>query len=120
MSKSIRLCHVHQGVRMFGRRVHSEHLHIFSAGVDEVMFHSGRHHKHIAWANVTRFSADICSSLALDENQNLVDKLVIFATNVFTRRDTHQDHLRVFVREQDLPELRSEEHTSELQSQSNL
>ena len=28
-----------------------------------------------------------------------------FVTNVFTRRDTHQDHLRVFVREQDFPEI---------------
>jgi hypothetical protein len=37
--------------------------------------------------------------------QDLIDKLVNFATNIFTRRDTHQDHLRVFVGEQDLPEL---------------
>src|SRR5687768_1510881 len=105
MSESIRLCRVHQAVRMFGRRVHSEHFHIFSTSVDEVVFHSGRYHKHIAWANITLFTAHLCSSRALDEKQDLVDKLVNFATNVLTRRDTHQDHLRMLVREQDLPKL---------------
>jgi hypothetical protein len=69
------------------------------------MFHSGRHRKHIARANIVRFAAQIRSSLAFDEDQNLVDRLMNFATNVFARRDTHQDHLRVFVREQDLAEL---------------
>jgi hypothetical protein len=52
-----------------------------------------------------RFAAQIRSSLSFDKNQDLVDTPVNFATNVFTRRDTHQDHLRVFVCEQDLPEL---------------
>jgi hypothetical protein len=105
MSESIRLGGVHHAVWMFGRRVNSEQFHIFSASVNEVVFHSGRHRKHIARANVVRFTAQVRSSVAFDENQDLVDKLVDFAANVFTRRDTHQDHLRVFVREQDLPEL---------------
>ena len=105
MSESIRLGGMHHAVRMFGRRVNSEQFHIFSASVNEVVFHSGRHRKHIARANVVGFTAQIRSSLAFNKNQDLVDKLVNLATNVFTRRDTHQEHLRVFVREQDLPEL---------------
>src|SRR4029078_1062114 len=105
MSESIRLGGVHQAVRMFGRRVNSEQFHIVGASVNEVMFHSGRHRKHIARVNIVRFTAQVRSSLAFDENQDLVDKLVNFAPNVFTRTNTHQDHLRVFVSEQDLPEL---------------
>jgi hypothetical protein len=105
MSESIRLCNVHHAVRMFRRRVHSEQFHFFGASVNEVVFHSGRHREHIAGANVVRVTAQVRSSLSFDENQDLVDKLVNFATNVVTRRDTHQDHLRVFVREQDLAEL---------------
>jgi hypothetical protein len=105
MSESIRFCGMDHAVRMFGRRVNSEQFHIFSASVNEVMFHSGGHRKHIARANVVRFTAQVRSSVTFDENQDLVDKLVDFAANVLTRRDTHQDHLRVFVREQDLPEL---------------
>ena len=86
MSESMRLCGMHHAVRMFGRRVNSEQFHIFSASVNEVMFHSGRHYKHIARANVMRFTTHLRSTLTFDENQDLVDKFVNFATNVFTRR----------------------------------
>ena len=47
-SERIRLCDVHHAVRMFGRRVHSEQFHIFGASINEVVFDSGGHYKHIA------------------------------------------------------------------------
>ena len=75
MSESIRFCGMDHPVRMFGRRVNSKQFHRFvSAGINEVMLHPGRHSKHIAGANIMRFASQIRSSLAFDENQDLVDK----------------------------------------------
>jgi hypothetical protein len=57
MSESICFCGVHHAVRMFGRRVNSEQLQNFIASVNEVMFRSGWHSKHIAGADIMRFAS---------------------------------------------------------------
>ena len=52
-----------------------------------------------------RFPSHEGLSRTFNKNQDLVNTFVYSPANVFTRKDTHQDHLRIFVREQDLRKL---------------
>lgn len=105
MSECIGFCRMHNTVGMFWRRVDREQLHSFIASVREIVFRSGWYRKHIAWGDVMCFASHDGLSRAFDKNQHLVNTCVDFPPNVFTRKNTHQDHLGVFVCEQDLPKV---------------
>jgi len=105
MSESIGFCRMDNTVGMFWRRVDREQFQSLIASVSEIMFRAGWHRKHIAGANIMRFPSHDGLSGAFHKNQDLVNQLVDFPANVFTRKNTHQDHLGVFVCEQDLPKV---------------
>ena len=105
MSESIRFCGMHYPVRMFGRRVNGEEFQSFSASVNKIMLRSCGHRKHIASSNSMRFASHYGSARTSDKDQDLVNSFVDFLANVLSRRNAHQNHLRMFVREQDFPKV---------------
>ena len=105
MCESICLCFMHHAVRVFGRRVNSEHLHGFIASVSEIMFRSSWHSKHVSGPNIMSLLSDESLSRAFYKNQNLIHMFMDFPADIFTRRNAHQDHLRMFVCEQHFSEV---------------
>ena len=77
----------------------------FIASVDEIMFCSGWDSKHVASADIMCFASYFGPSRAFNKNEDLVTTFVDLAANVLARRNAHQDHLGMFVCEQDFPEV---------------
>jgi hypothetical protein len=96
---------MHNTVGMLRRRVDREQFQSFIASVNEIMFRSGGHRKHIARADIMRFPSHDGLSRAFDKNQDLVNNFVDFPANVFPRKNIHQDHLGVLICEQDFPKV---------------
>ena len=105
MSKSIGLGRMHHTIWMFWGRIDGEQFQSLVAGISEIMFGSGGYHKHVAGSNLVRLVFYDGLSRTFDENKHLVNSIMDFPANVFTWKNTHQDYLRVFVREEDLPKV---------------
>src|SRR6476659_8339391 len=103
MSKSIGLGRMHHTIWVFRRRINGEQFQSLVAGISEIMFRSRGYHKHVAGSDLVRLFSYDGLSRTFDENKHLVNSIMDFPANVFTRKNTHQDYLRMFVREEDLP-----------------
>jgi hypothetical protein len=95
MSESIGFCRMHHTVGMLWRRVDREKFQSFIPSVSEIMFRSGWRGKYLARADVMRLRSNDGLDRAFDKIQNLVNSFVDFPANVFTGKNTHQDHLSV-------------------------